>query len=403
MYNRVVITGIGVVSSIGIGKDEFWKNLLAGKSGVSKVTAFDTTNFPTHYGAEVKDFNPEKFLTKEQRAKMGRASQMALVAGQLALEDAGLDLKKAVKENAGAVVGTTMADIRILEDIDDLFIDSRENEINASLAYKYSANNLSETLAREFGLGGYEVSIPCACAAGNYAIGYAFDLLRMGRLKLMLAGGADPFSRIAFTGFSRLRSMATEKCRPFDKNREGIILGEGAGIVVLELLDDALKRGAPVYAEVLGYGLSCDAYHMTAPQFSGIVSAIILALKNANVNPKEVSYINAHGTGTPVNDKTECLALRKIFGDHLKKIPVSSSKSMIGHTMGAASALEAIACALAISNDYVPPTINYETPDPYCDIDCVPNIYREYKVNIALNNGFAFGGNNACLALKKWR
>ncbi|MBN2374026.1 beta-ketoacyl-[acyl-carrier-protein] synthase family protein, partial [bacterium] len=402
MYNkRIVITGIGVVSSIGIGKDKFWENLIAGKSGVSKVSAFDTKDYPTHYGAEVKDFRPEKFLEKKQYEGMGRASQMGIAAASLAIEDAGLELQKIEGKDAGIIVGTTMGEIQNMEEMDDIIFKNGKDFVMPDMILQYPANNISCNIAAAFNLRADNLIIPCACAAGNYAIGYASDLIKIGRSKFMLAGGADPFSRIAFTGFNRLLSMAPEKCKPFDRNRQGIILGEGAGIVVLESMDSALKRGAKIYAEIAGYGMSCDAYHMTVPQFGGIASAIISALKNADIDSKDVDYINAHGTGTQANDRTECLALKKIFGDNLKKIPVSSIKSMIGHAMGAASIIEAIACAMSIVHNVIPPTISYETPDPDCDIDCVPNICRDHKVNVALNNGFAFGGNNACLVLKR--
>ncbi|MGA1795528.1 MAG: beta-ketoacyl-[acyl-carrier-protein] synthase family protein [bacterium] len=402
MSDRVVITGIGVVSSIGIGKEEFWRNLIAGKSGVSPVTAFDTKDYPTHYGAEVKDFNPEKYLSKEEINSMGRASQMAVVAARLAIEDAGLDFNGVKEKKVGVVIGTTMGDGQQLEKVDKVWVEGVEDSIMADWCLQYPANNICNSIAHILNLKSDNLMIPCACAAGNYSIGYAYDLLKLNRNNLMLAGGVDPFSRVAFSGFNRLLSMASEKCTPFDKNREGIILGEGAGIMVLEPLDAALERGANTYAEIAGYGLSCDAYHMTAPQFGGIVSAILLALRNSNVGLKDINYINAHGTGTPANDKTECLALKKIFKEYLKDIPVSSTKSMLGHTMGAASALEAVACTLAITYDTIPPTINYETSDPDCDIDCVPNMSRKHKVNFALNNAFAFGGNNACLILKKY-
>ncbi|MFH0926157.1 MAG: beta-ketoacyl-[acyl-carrier-protein] synthase family protein [bacterium] len=400
MNTRIVITGVGVISSLGIGKKEFWKNLLAGKSGVSEITAFDTKDYATHSGAEVKGFNPSDFLEMDQQKTMGRASQMAVAATRLALEDAGIELEKVKKKEAGVVIGTTMGETQQLEQIDDIWIGQGEDFISPELVQQYPANNIYNNIAKIFKLKGNNLVIPNACAAGNYAIAYASDLIKIGRAEWMLAGGVDAFSRYAFMGFNRLLSVAPERCAPFDKNRQGIILGEGAGILVLESLDSATKRGANIYAEVAGYGLSCDAYHMTAPQFSGIISAILLALRDSGTDIKDVDYINAHGTGTLANDKTECLALKKIFNDYLEKIPVSSSKSMLGHTMGAASAIEAIICALAIKHDTIPPTINYETPDPDCDIDCVPNIFRKHEVKVALNNGFAFGGNNACLVLK---
>ncbi|MDI6605666.1 MAG: beta-ketoacyl-[acyl-carrier-protein] synthase family protein, partial [Candidatus Omnitrophota bacterium] len=244
--------------------------------------------------------------------------------------------------------------------------------------------------------------IPTACAAGNYAIGYAYDLIRLGRADMMLAGGADAFSKIAFTGFNRLLAIAPQVCQPFDKNRKGMMVGEGAATLVLEPLEDALNRGADIYAEILGYGLSCDAHHMTAPYSEGIKEAIERSLQESNLAVDDVGYFSAHGTGTPSNDKEECLAIKKAFGDYAKKLPISSIKSMLGHTMGAASAIEAVTCCLVLKNGIMPPTINFKTPDPECDIDCIPNTARSGKVDIALNNASAFGGNNACLALSKY-
>jgi len=261
-------------------------------------------------------------------------------------------------------------------------------------------NNIPVNIALEFKFNGRNRIFTTACAAGNYAISYGFDLLRLGDCDFVVAGGADSFSRIAFTGFDKVNAIAPEKCQPFDKNRKGMIPGEGAGILILETLKSAQKRSAHIYAEVLGCGLSCDAFHMTQPLVEGIAECMENALFVSSVKKKDVDYICAHGTGTIHNDKAECGAINKVF-DH-RRIPVNSCKSMLGHTMGAASAIEAIACCLAVKNDIIPPTINFETPDPECDIDCVPNKAREQKVNIALNNGFAFGGNHACLVLKKY-
>jgi len=240
-----------------------------------------------------------------------------------------------------------------------------------------------------------------ACSAGNYSIGYAFDLIRSGKADVMLAGGVDAFSRVNLVGFSRLYAMAPEVCRPFDLNREGMLVGEGAGMLLLETLDSALKRKATIYAEILGYGLSCDAYHMTAPKEEGIVECMRRGIKEAGIKIEDVDYISAHGTGTVQNDKTECSAIKKVFGAKYKEIPISSIKSMLGHTMGAASAIEAISCCLTIKEGVIAPTINYQTPDPECDVDCVPNHSRKAEVNIAFNNSYAFGGNNACLVFKK--
>jgi 3-oxoacyl-[acyl-carrier-protein] synthase II len=245
--------------------------------------------------------------------------------------------------------------------------------------------------------------IPNACAAGNYAHGYAFDLLRLGRVNAMVAGGVDPFSRIAFTGFNRIFAVAPEQCQPFDRNRQGTLIGEGAGVLVLETLEAAQARKAPIYAEILGYGLSCDGNHMTIPAVEGLERVMRRALEEAKIGPEDVDYISAHGTGTPANDRAESAAIRNVFGEHGRNVPVSSIKSMLGHTMGAASALEAIVCVLAARYKRIPPTINYRDSDPDCPIDPVPNTARKLEVNIALNNSFAFGGNNACTAIGAWK
>jgi 3-oxoacyl-[acyl-carrier-protein] synthase II len=241
-----------------------------------------------------------------------------------------------------------------------------------------------------------------ACAAGNYAIGYGFDLIKRGRADIIFAGGSDPLSKVAFTGFNQFSAVAPEKCRPFDKNRKGMIPAEGAGMLILESLEHALKRKAAVYAEIIGYGLSCDAYHMTTASVEGLAECMKKAMREAEISPKDVDYISAHGTGTVANDRNECAAIKEIFGSDYQKIPVSSIKSMLGHTMGAASALEAITCSLVVKYDMITPTINFETPDPECDIDCVPNTARKQTVNIALNNSYAFGGNNASVVFKKF-
>jgi 3-oxoacyl-[acyl-carrier-protein] synthase II len=262
-------------------------------------------------------------------------------------------------------------------------------------------HSTTSAIAKEFSLNGPDLIFSTACAAGNYAIGYGYDLIRLKRADIILAGGSDAFSRISFTGFNQFSAVAPEKCQPYDKNRKGMIPAEGAGILVLESLESALGRNAPIYAEVLGYGLSCDAYHMTTASIEGLAQCMKKAIREAGISHKEVDYISAHGTGTLANDRNECAAIREVFGPDYQKVPVSSIKSMLGHAMGAASALEAITCSLAVKNDVVPPTINFETPDPECDIDCVPNRARKYRVDIALNNSYAFGGNNASVVFKK--
>lgn len=402
MSTRVVITGLGVISSIGIGKDSFWKSLIAGRSGITKISTLDTTQLPTHYAGEIKDFNPALFINKRKLPRIGRASTFAIAAAKLALKDAGLNLAKLPKDRTGVSLGTTNGESQIIEKLDDALVNKGLDAIDPTLIALCPANVLPSNVAIEFKLKGPNYLFTTACAAGNYAIGHAFDLIQAKETDLMLAGGADAFSRIALIGFNRMLAVAPEKCQPFDKNRKGMLVGEGAGILVLEPLEKAIARKANIYAEILGYGLSCDAHHMTAPYSEGIKEAIQKALKESGVAPQEVSYFNAHGTGTPANDKEECLAIKSVFKNCYSKLAVSSIKSMLGHTMGAASAIEAATCALAIKEDIIPPTINYETPDPECDIDCVPNSARKVRVNIALNNSSAFGGNNACLVLKKF-
>jgi len=402
---RVVITGLGVVSSIGIGKDEFWANLIKGKSGISKIDAFDTSdplNYPTQFGGQVKNFKPEDFIDRRKKDLLGRSSQLAIAAAKLALKDAGLlkDLNT-ISDKVGINIGTTMGETINIEQIDSVWGKEGEGRVDVRLISRYPSNVLSMNVGIELNLKGSNFVFPTACAAGNYAIGYSYDQICSDDL-IMIAGGADAFSRIAFTGFNRLYAMAPEMCQPFDKNRKGMLLGEGAGMVVLESLESAEKRGANIYAEVLGYGLSCDAHHMTQPQEEGVAKCMTKAMDEAGISIDDVDYISAHGTGTPQNDKVEVSAIRKVFGAKYKKIPVSSIKSMLGHPMGAGAAIEAIACCLAIKDGVLPPTINYETPDSECDIDCVPNKARKQKVSIILNNSYAFGGNNACLVLRKY-
>jgi len=400
MNKRVVITGLGVISSIGIGWQEFWANLLKGKSGISPVTSFDTTNHFTHNGGEVKIFNPENFLSKDETYILGRASQLALAAAKLAIADAKLTKKELEIKRIGTCIGTTTGSIQAIEAINDKLINKQLPSEN--LISQLPPHTKPATVAKKFNLKGPNFMISNACASGNYAIGYGYDLIRLNRADVILAGGSDPFSRIEYTGFNQLASVAPERCQPFDKNRKGMIVAEGAGILVLESLESAIQRNAHIYAEISGYGLSCDAKHMTQPSVEGISQCMIKAMHEAQINRDDVDYISAHGTGTIANDKTECAAIKEVFGSRVKQIPVSSIKSMLGHTMGAAAALEAISCSLVVQNDIIPPTINYETPDPECDIDCVPNKAREATVNIALNNSYAFGDNNASLVLKKY-
>jgi 3-oxoacyl-[acyl-carrier-protein] synthase II len=401
--DRIVVTGLGVITSIGIGCEQFWKALLAGSSGVGPVEAFDTSDFPAHLGAEVKTFEPERYVLHRLPTQIDRASQFAIAAARLAVCDAALPISDSEADDIGIVVGTTSGEPRVIERFDDHYIAGEVEKIGHNFISTYPCSALATNVACELGIGGEVVTIPTACAAGNHATAYAFDALRSGKAQVMLAGGADSFSRITYTGFARLGAIAPNLCQPFDLNRKGMIPGEGAAFLVLERLAHAQIRSARVYAEVAGYGLSCDAYHMTAahPHAHGGVRAMEIALKSAGFTPRHVDYISAHGTGTPTNDRLETIAIKRVFGDYSHQVPISSIKSMLGHTMGAASAIEAVACILAIADERIPPTINLVNPDPECDLDFVPLVSRSHKVNVALNNAYAFGGNNSSVVFAR--
>ena len=397
---EVVVTGVGVVSSLGIGKEAFWDAIISGRSGISKVRSFNTREFRCHYGGEIKNFRPEKFLESKKIKLLGRVSQYAIIASRLALGDAGLGLDKKNAEKTAVIFGTTSGEM-FQEYLLEKWFKKNKKAITKSSLLQVPVNNISKNVANSLDITGPNYVIPTACAAGNYAIAYGADLIKNGDVDFVLAGGADYFSKVTFSGFHRLYAMAPKKCCPFDKKRKGMLVGEGAGVLLLESLQSALNRKANIYAKVLGYGLSCDAYHTMIPDKKGIEKAIVKAIKNSGIMPKDIDYICAHGTGTLANDKNECAAIKSIFGEKSKNIPVSSIKSMLGHTMSAASSLEAIACCMAIKNSVIPPTINFRTPDPECDIDCVPNKARKKKIRIALNNSFAFGGNNCCVIFGK--
>jgi 3-oxoacyl-[acyl-carrier-protein] synthase II len=402
---RVVVTGLGVISPVGTGRQAFWEAILAGTSGIGPVRSFDTSRYPVHVGAEIPDFRAEDHLVNLSPDTAGRASQLAAAAARLALADAGLDPGSLDPARAGVAMGTTSGEPLEVETFDDRYVADELDRVGPEFMDRYPCHAIAAAVAAEVGFAGVNVMIPTACAAGNYAIGFAADALAAGRADLMLAGGADSFSRITFTGFARLGAIAPERCQPFDRNRRGMIPGEGAGVLVLEPLEAALARGATIYAEVAGYGLSCDAHHMTAahPEGAGAARAMERALRAAGLAPEDVSYISAHGTGTPTNDRLEAVAVHRVFGERAGRVPISSIKSMLGHTMGAASALEAAVCALAVATGRVPPTANFEEPDPDCDLDVVPNEARELPVAVAMNNAYAFGGNNASVVFRELR
>jgi len=403
MSRRIAVTGIGLITSVGEGKDAVWNSLLAGKSGITPFTSFDTSLYKVHLGGEVPGFSAAKHVRNQDPEEMGRASQMAIGAAYLALEDAGLGPSTFPSHRVGVVMGTTSGEPQEVERFNDHWVGNALDDVGPEFMERYPCHKIPAQVAAELGVSGFNMMIPAACAAGNYAVAQAYDTLRAGRADMMLAGGADSFSRITYTGFARLGAIAPGRCQPFDSERQGMVPGEGAAMLVLEPLEAAQKRGAVIYAEVAGYGLSCDAHHMTAahPEGDGAARAMEQALRTSGIQPSEVGYISAHGTGTPTNDKLETIALEKVFGKRAGGIPVSSIKSMLGHTMGAASAIEAAVCSLAVHTGRIPPTVNFENPDPECDLDCVPNVAREVPVEIAMNNAYAFGGNNASVLFRR--
>ena len=397
---RVVITGLGPIASTGCGRDGFWQALLEGRDGSSDVSGFSTAGFRVHRACELDDaLLPEQVsrAAADGAERPGRATALAIAAARLALDDAGIEIPP---RRAGVVVGTTGGEIQVLEHMNVARFESREQEIPDREFAKHPCHVISGNLAAAFGMRGPNLVVPTACAAGNYALSIARAWVRAGVADVVLAGGCDPLSKVAFTGFARLGAIAPDYCRPFDRERRGLLVGEGAGMLVVESLEAARSRGARIYAEVAGAGFSCDAHHMTMPQPEGrgIRLAMGRALEDAGLRPDSIDYVSAHGTGTKANDRIESAAIRGLFGTR-EPAPLSSIKSMIGHTMGAASALETIACCLAIETGSVPPTIHHETPDPECEVDVVANHARRQRVDVALNNAFAFGGNNSCLVL----
>ena len=400
---RVAITGIGLITPVGCGREHCWESLLAGASGIRAVASFDTSKFPVHLGAEVIGFDPRGHLRRLDPATCGRASQFAAVAARMALRDAGLETSDLHPRRTGVSMGTTSGEPLFVEQYNDIRKTLGVDAIPGDMLIRYPCHVIPTHVAIEIGVRGPCLMIPTACAAGNYAIGYGFDAIRADRADVMLAGGADAFSRITYMGFARLGAIAPDCCRPFDRDRKGMVPGEGAAVLVLERLAAARARGAHVYAEVRGYGVSCDSHHMTAahPEGDGAIRAMRAAVRESGVSVSEVDYISAHGTGTPTNDRVESFAVRKLFGERARGVPMSSIKSMIGHTMGAASAIEAAVCAMTLDTGWIPPTMNFEQPDPDCELDYVPNRARKANPRLVLNNAYAFGGNNASLCLAR--
>ena len=408
---RVVITGLGVIAPNGVGKENFWSALAKGTSGIRGITRFDPSPFPTRFAGEV-DFDPTQYISPKRLKRMDRTSHLAVSAAKMAVEDAGLDIKSEDPERIGVMIGTAMAGHGLILEQHDRFLQKGPMKIGAFTAIASFPDAPSSQISIELGINGPSFSIATACSSASDAMGYAFNAIRNKDLDMIIMGGADsPIFAPILGAFCVLRALSKrndepEKAsRPFDKTRDGFILGEGAGILILEDLEHARKRNAHIYGEILGFGMTCDAYHMTKPEPSGkqAIRALRSALEDAGIKIKDVRYVNAHGTSTFLNDRNETFVLKEIFGEHAHDLAVSSIKSMIGHLIGAAGSVELIGGLMALENGIIPPTINYEVPDPECDLDYVPNEARRQEVDIMLKNSFGFGGKNSALVVRKYK
>jgi len=411
LRRRVVVTGMGMVSPLGSGVDKTWQALIQGKSGVARITKFDPTGFDTQIAAEVKDFVPENFMDKKELRRTDIFIQYAMASAAMALEDSQLKITPANADRVGVVVGAGLGGLTTIEFYHKVLLEKGPSRISPFFIPMLIVNEAPGQISMRFGAKGPNTSVVTACATGNHNIGDAWRIIERGDADAVIAGGVEAtITPLAVSGFNAMKALSTrnqepEKAsRPFDKNRDGFVIGEGSGIIILEELQQALDRGAKIYAEIIGYGLTGDAYHITAPapEGEGAARCMAMTLKSAGIQPEEVDYINAHGTSTEYNDLYETIAIKTVFKEHAKKLAISSTKSMIGHLLGGAGGVEAIFTILTICQGIIPPTINYQTPDPGCDLDYVPNIARKAEVRVALSNSFGFGGTNAVLAFKKF-
>ncbi|MCG1012868.1 beta-ketoacyl-ACP synthase II [Tepidanaerobacter sp. GT38] len=409
---RIVITGMGVISPVGTGLNKFWTSLINGQSGIDKITRFDTSNLPTKIAGEVKDFNPENYIEKKELKRLDRFTQFAISATKMALEDSALDLSAADRTRVGVILGSGIGGTITWEEQHKNLLNKGAGRVSPFFIPMMIVNMASGQVSMAFELKGPNFTVVTACASGTNAVGEAFRTLQRGDADIIISGGTEaPITELSLAGFSSMKALSTRNnepsraSRPFDRDRDGFVMGEGAGILVMETLDSALKRNAKIYAEVIGYGTTADAYHLTqpAPEGEGASRAMKAAISDAGISANDVDYINAHGTSTPLNDKFETLAIKHTFGEHAYQLAVSSTKSMTGHLLGAAGAVETIASVLATYNDEIPPTINYENEDPECDLNYVPNKAIKRTVNVALSNSMGFGGHNACIIVKKYK
>ena len=409
MKRRVVITGMGIVSPLGIGLDDNWQAICQGKSGIGPITKFDTTEYPAKIAGEVKNFDPDQYIDKKDLKKMDVFIQYALAAGSMAIKQSGLIIDESNADRVGVLVGSGLGGLQTIEKYHTLLLQNGPKKVSPFFVPMLIVNLAPGQISIYFGCRGPNSSVVTACATGNHSIGEASRIIQRGDADAMIAGGVEStITPLAVAGFCALKALSTrnnepEKAsRPFEKNRDGFVMAEGAGILVLENLESAKQRGASIFAEVIGFGCNADAYHITAPSPGGEGAArcMQIAIDDADIKPGDIDYINAHGTSTPMNDLSETIAMKTVFKDHVKNLSVSSTKSMTGHLLGAAGGVEAIFSILSIKHGIIPPTINYDEPDPECDLDYVPNVARKKDVRIVMSNSFGFGGTNATLIFK---
>ena len=408
---RVVVTGMGAVTPLGASVEQFWEGLVAGRSGIAPITLCDTAGYPTRIAGEIPDFEPERYVNSRESRRMARFSQVSLAAAMMAVEDSSLDLARENAEMIGVLLGNGAGGLPTTQDACDDMNDKGVMRVNPFFIPMMLPNMAAANVARLVGAKGYNSTVVTACAASNQAIGEAAEAIRRGAVDVVLAGGSEAsISKIGLSGFCILKALSTnneepEKAsRPFDANRDGFVPAEGAGILVLESLEHALDRGANILAEVAGYGATSDAFHAVQPDENGegASRAMRWALANAGITTEDVDYINAHGTSTPMNDAVETMAIKTVFGERAYAVPISSTKSMIGHALGGAGALEAVACVKTIQDGIIHPTVNQENADPACDLDYVPNVARRQQVDVVLSNSFGFGGQNTCIVLRRF-
>lgn len=409
---RVVVTGLGAITPIGNTLEEYWQGLLTGRNGIDLITLFDPSHHACRIAGEVKGFDPGEYLDRKEIKRMDRFAQFGVSASLQAIADAQFKINDLNAEQVGVIIGSGIGGIKVLEDQQTIYLNKGPSKCSPFMIPMMIANMAAGLTAIHTGAKGPNTCTVTACAAGSHAVGDAFRLIQGGYAQAMICGGAEAaVTPLSVAGFASARALSTRNddpkkaCRPFDRDRDGFVMGEGAGILLLEELDHALARGAKIYAEIVGYGMTCDAHHITSPSpgGEGASRAINLALKDAGITPDQVSYINAHGTSTPANDPTETSAIKTALGEHATKVAISSTKSMTGHLLGGSGGIEAVATAMAIASDQVPPTINLENPDPECNLDYVPNQSRSMKVDVALSNSFGFGGHNVTLVFKKYQ